>query len=75
MPENEYGIEDDVYAAMIARQQGSRHPERYVLGKAHPDRAKQFKPFAALRGFEELVDRAIAEANETRDFWAMEEAC
>ena len=32
----------------------SAHPERYILGKPHPDRARQFKPFAALRGYEEL---------------------
>ena len=33
----------------------SAHPERYILGKPHPDRARQFKPFAALRGYEELI--------------------
>lgn len=35
----------------------SAHPERYILGKPHPDRARQFKPFAALRGYEELIEQ------------------
>ena len=42
----------------------SAHPERYILGKPHPDRARQFKPFAALRGYEELIEHVMAEANE-----------
>jgi hypothetical protein len=46
-----------------------------VLGKPHADRARQFKPFAALRGYEELVARVIAEANEPRDFTGLEESC
>lgn len=53
----------------------AKHPERYVLGKAHADRAKQFKPFAALRGYEELVARAIADAAESHDFFEPEEPC
>ena len=41
---------------------GSRNrgrPEWFVLGKPHGDRAKQFKPFAALRGYDEMVDMVI----------------
>ena len=37
----------------------SAHPERYILGKPHPDRARQFKPFAALRGYEELIEHGV----------------
>ena len=29
--------------------------EWHILGKPHADRAKQFKPFAALRGYDEMV--------------------
>lgn len=72
---NNLGIEDDVYRTLLAQQQGSLHPERYVLGKPHPDRARQFKPFAALRGYEELVAQVIEEANEPRDFAGLEESC
>lgn len=66
--------EPGVYG-MLAAQPGMKHPERYVLGKPHPDRAKQFKPFAALRGYEELVAQVMAEANKPHDFSGMEEAC
>ena len=37
-------------------------PEWMVLGKQHADRARQFKPFAALRGYDEMVERVIANA-------------
>lgn len=60
---------------MVASQPGVKHPERYVLGKPHPNRAKQFKPFAALRGYEELVAQVMAEANEPHDFAGIEETC
>ncbi len=53
----------------------STHPERYILGKPHPDRARQFKPFAALRGYEELIEQVMAEANEPHDFAEFEESC
>lgn len=53
----------------------SAHPERYILCKPHPDRARQFKPFAALRGYEELIERVMAEANEPHDFVGLEESC
>lgn len=66
---------DPDYQAFLAQGEGSVHPERYVLGKPHADRARQFKPFAALRGYEELVARVIAEANEPRDFTGLEESC
>lgn len=32
------------------------HPERYVIGKPHPDRARQFKPFAALKGYYDMLE-------------------
>lgn len=51
---NEYGMDDALYAVLLAGCKGA-HPERYILGKPHPDRAKQFKPFAALRGYDETV--------------------
>lgn len=51
---NEYGMEDALYEMLLAGRKG-KHPERYILGKPHPDRAKQFKPFAALRGYDETV--------------------
>lgn len=57
----------------IARN--SAHPERYILGKPHPDRARQFKPFAALRGYEELIEQVMAEANKPHDFAELEESC
>lgn len=66
---------DADYQAFLAQSRGTAHPERYALGKPHPDRARQFKPFAALRGYEELVARAMAEANEPHDFTALEESC
>ena len=53
----------------------SAHPERYILGKPHPDRARQFKPFAALRGYEELIEHVMAEANEPHDVAELEESC
>ena len=53
----------------------STHPERYILGKPHPDRARQFKPVAALRGYEELIEQVMAEANEPHDFAELEESC
>ena len=28
---------------------------RRIIGKPHPDRARQFKPFAALRGYYDLI--------------------
>ena len=37
-------------------------PEWYVLGKPHGDRAKQFKPFAALRGYDGIVEDVIEES-------------
>ena len=71
----EYGIEDDIYNTIIANHKGSKHPERYIIGKPHPDRAKQFKPFAALRGYEELVAKVMAKAAKSNDFSKFEESC
>lgn len=66
---------DPDYCAFRAQGKVSAHPERYTLGKPHADRARQFKPFAALRGYEELVARVIEDANEPRDFTGLEESC
>ena len=41
----------------------SAHPERYILGKPH------------LRGYEELIEHVMAEANEPHDFAELEESC
>ena len=75
MPNNEYGIEDSVYDLLITRKGGTAHPERLIIGKPHPDRAKQFKPFAALRGYEQMIDEVMAKANEPHDFSDLEESC
>ena len=50
---------DAVYAALRAAAAKSEHPERYILGKPHPDRAKQFKPFAALRGYTDIIAEEV----------------
>lgn len=42
--------------AACASDAGVAHPERRVIGKPHPDRACQFKPFAALKGYYELIE-------------------
>ncbi len=62
MLDGERAAEERWQADMLARARSSAHPERYELGKPHPDRAKQFKPFAALKGYEQLVAEAIARA-------------
>ena len=72
---SEFGIEDEVYEVLLSQRSESKHPERYILGKPHPDRAKQFKPFAALRGYEELVNEVMANAAKSNDFSKMEESC
>lgn len=72
---SEFGIEDEVYEVLLSQRSGSKHPERYILGKPHPDRAKQFKPFAALRGYEELVADVMAKAAKSNDFSKLEESC
>ncbi|WP_251212175.1 hypothetical protein [Adlercreutzia murintestinalis] len=53
----------------------SAYPERTILGKPHPDRAKQFKPFAALKGYEDLVAQQIRKASASRDFTEPEDPC
>ncbi len=75
MPENRYGIEPAVWEALQAKAARSVHPERYMVGKVHPDRAKQFKPFAALRGYEELVQEAVARAAAQPDYTDLEDSC
>lgn len=69
---NKLSLPSEVYA--IGAQVRS-HPERYLLGKPHPDRAKQFKPFAALRGYEERIAEVFEKANESNDFSEYEEPC
>lgn len=72
------GVPDDEDAFLEARRaQGAAtvHPERYLLGKPHPDRAKQFKPFAALKGYEDLVAQQVAQVGARPDFYDAEEPC
>ena len=58
---------DDALREVLLAGKGSDHPERYILGKPHPDRAKQFKPFAALRGYDETVKEMAFKMNEERE--------
>lgn len=44
---------------------GEVRPEWLVLGKRHPDRAKQFKAFDALRGYDEKVKAVIDAARQS----------
>lgn len=53
----------ETQAVTKAQQREVSHPERYILGKPHPDRAKQFMPFSALRGYESIIDAEIAQTN------------
>lgn len=53
----------------------SAYPERTILGKPHPDRAKQFKPFAALKGYDDLVAQQIRKVSALRDFSEPEHPC
>lgn len=73
MPKQNRSCEDAYLQTLISQQFTSKHPERYILGKSHPDRAKQFKPFAALRGYEELIAKVVAEAGEPHDFSELDE--
>lgn len=57
---------DDALREVLLAGNKSDHPERYILGKPHPDRAKQFKPFAALRGYDEAVKEMALEMNEKK---------
>lgn len=57
---------DDALREVLLAGNKSDHPERYILGKPHPDRAKQFKPFAALRGYDEAVKEMALEMNAKR---------
>lgn len=41
------------------------NPEWYVLGKPHPDRAKQFMAFDALKGFRELIAKAENQSEDS----------
>lgn len=52
-------VGEEARRRLLAQSKGSSHPERYILGKSHPDRARQFKPFAALKGYEELIQEQI----------------
>lgn len=68
-------VEDAFLEARRAQGAATVHPERYLLGKPHPDRAKQFKPFAALKGYEDLVAQQVAQAGTHPDFYDAEEPC
>lgn len=67
--------EGDLYQLLLSGKTRSSHPERLILGKPHDDRAKQFKPFAALRGYEEIIAKVMADADRPRDFSKLEEPC
>ncbi len=69
----EQSAESEIYQLLRMQAKGSKHPERYILGKRHPDRAKQFKPFAALRGYEELVDERVERNAAMEDLSEVEE--
>ena len=58
---------DDALREVLLAGNKSDHPERYILGKPHPDRAKQFKPFAALRGYDETVKEMAFKMNAERE--------
>lgn len=75
MNEPEPYSKNEVYEYLIGQTKENAHPERYILGKPHPDRAKQFKPFAALRGYEELIAKSMEERNALKDFSKLEEGC
>ena len=72
---NSLSIDEEAERVLGPQRAASAHPDRYALGKPHPDRAKQFKPFAALRGYEEVVARVMAEAAEPHDFTPSETTC
>lgn len=63
---SEPGI-DDALRELLSTGRSGDHPERYILGKPHPDRAKQFKPFAALRGYDEAVKETAFKLNEEHE--------
>ena len=73
--EEDRRLEEEARRLLALRGAHSTHPERYVLGKPHPDRAKQFKPFAALKGYEALVEEQLDLAAEDHDFSDLEEPC
>ena len=65
-------MQDDDFLWSFVPYSGDVRPEWMVLGKRHADRAKQFKPFAALRGYEEKVQAVIDAANEPKDGFSEE---
>ena len=46
--------------------------DRYTIGKPHPDRAAQFKPFAALKGYYDLLEAEEQRGNAIRAKRAIE---
>ncbi len=46
--------------ARFATPEASGLDERHIIGKPHADRARQFMPFMALRGYDELVTSVTA---------------
>lgn len=52
-----------------AREEAARrqYVQRHTIGRPHPDRARQFMPFAALRGYYNLVQAKEVVAEERRE--------
>ena len=63
---NDHSVDDALHEVLMAGRKGD-HPERYILGKPHPDRAKQFKPFAALRVYDVTVKEMALKMNQERE--------
>lgn len=53
----------------IAGKDGAGYAEAHRQARPHPDRARQFMPFAALKGYRELVrqqERIVANGEPNR---------
>jgi predicted Fe-S protein YdhL (DUF1289 family) len=51
-------------AAVLAALAEREEREGAHVARAHPDRARQFMPFAALKGYRELIEQREREARE-----------
>lgn len=60
-----------------ARQVGLDTPLPEWVGRPHDDRATQFMPFAALKGYDDLVNEVdqMADLEESSDDWWELEGC
>lgn len=71
MPRGGSRRENEAARRLRERQEYER---RHTIGRPHPDRARQFMPFAALRGYYDLVHAQEA-VPEPRRPLTEEEAC